>query len=319
MKNVQDIANISAPFDRPKPESCSGDRTGHILNRIRNIMSTDSLPAICSRYISRQLDHNTPGDPYGGRKVYCIPGDEGYGSNLSLAEKAARIIYRLTEIAVSSVALVVSAPIMLTVAIIIKLDSPGPALFLQKRCAISRLVRGREIENDPRYIIADPDYSPDKLYWVPQTFTFVKFRTMYVDARERFPELYDYNYSEEEIKSIAFKREHDPRITKAGRWLRRSTLDELPNFWNVLTGSMRLVGPRPELPEMLPNYRADQMKKFTVKPGITGLPQINGRGRLSFQKTVEYDLEYVDSKSVLLDLKILFMTVWRVLTKHGAF
>ena len=142
---------------------------------------------------------------------------------------------------------------------------------------------------------------------------------MYDDARERFPELYNYNYTEEEIKTIAFKRKHDPRITSAGTWLRRSTLDELPNFWNVLTGSMRLVGPRPELPEMVPNYRPDQMHKFTVKPGITGLPQINGRGRLSFQQTVAYDLEYVDTKSVLLDIKILFMTIWRVITKHGAF
>ncbi len=319
MQNMKNSMDISAPFSCQGTAGCPTARTDLIFHRLRDIMSTDNLPTMCSRYISQQLNHNTPGDPYGGRKVFCIPGHKGYGSNLSVAEKAARIIYRLTEIAVSSVALVLTAPIMIAVAIIIKLDSPGPALFLQKRCAISKLVRGKEIENVQRYIIADPDYSPEKLYWVPQTFTFVKFRTMYVDARERFPELYDYNYSEEEIKSIAFKREHDPRITKAGRWLRRSTLDELPNFWNVLTGSMRLVGPRPELPEMLPNYRADQMRKFTVKPGITGLPQINGRGRLSFQKTVEYDLEYVDSKSVLLDLKILIMTVWRVLTKHGAF
>jgi len=113
--------------------------------------------------------------------------------------------------------------------------------------------------------------------------------------------------------------EDDPRITKAGKWLRCSTLDELPNFWNVLTGDMRLVGPRPDIPEMLVNYKPHQMRKFTVKPGITGLSQINGRGRLSFHKTVAYDLQYVDNKSVLLDIKTLFMTVWRIVTSHGAF
>ena len=258
-------------------------------------------------------------DPYNGRPVFCIPADQGYGSGLSLWEKAARISYRLTEVAVSLIALLVSLPVMAVVWIIVKLDSPGPALFLQQRCAISRMRPGREIVNDSRYRIADDDYHPDKLYWVPQTFTFVKFRTMYADARERFPELYDYTYSPKELESLAFKRENDPRVTKAGRWLRMSTLDELPNFWNVLTGSMRLVGPRPELPEMLPNYTATQMRKFTVKPGITGLPQINGRGRLSFQKTVAYDLMYVEHKTVLLDIKILILTIWRVLTRHGAF
>jgi len=256
---------------------------------------------------------------FGGRRVYCIPARLGYGSGLSLPEKAARILYRFVEMALSLVALVVSLPVLAVVWVIVKLDSPGPALFLQQRCARSRPRRGRDIVGDPRYIIADEDYHPDKLYWVPQTFTFVKFRTMYADARERFPELYDYNYSEAEIETLAFKRESDPRVTKAGRWLRRSTLDELPNFWNVLTGAMRLVGPRPELPEMLPNYKPDQMRKFTVKPGITGLPQINGRGRLSFQETVAYDLDYVESKSVLMDVRILCMTVWRVLTRHGAF
>ncbi len=252
-------------------------------------------------------------------KIFCIPANEGYGSSLSLKEKIARIAYRLTEIVVSFIALVVSLPIMLIVASIIKLDSPGPVLFFQKRLSRSRLAAGKKLINSDRFVIVDPDFSPDKKYWVPRSFWFVKFRTMYADARQRFPELYNYNYTDEEIKQIRFKVEIDPRITKAGKWLRRSTLDELPNFWGVLTGNMRLVGPRPEIPEMLPNYRHDQMCKFTVKPGITGLPQINGRGRLSFQKTVAYDLEYVDKKSVLLDLKILFITIWRIITNHGAF
>ncbi|MHC4618286.1 MAG: sugar transferase [Planctomycetota bacterium] len=252
-------------------------------------------------------------------RVFCIPADEGYGSSLSFWQVIARICYRLAEVPVSLVALVVSLPIMLIVALIVKLDSPGPALFFQRRLSRSRLVRGRKLMDNSRFVVVDPHFSPGKKYWIPKTFWFVKFRTMYADAKERFPHLYDYNFAEEQIEHIQFKVEDDPRITKVGRWLRRSTLDELPNFWNVLTGDMRLVGPRPEIPEMLVNYKPHQMRKFTVKPGITGLPQINGRGRLSFQRTVAYDLEYVDNKSVVLDLKTLVLTVWRIVTRYGAF
>ncbi len=252
------------------------------------------------------------------QRIFCIPAEEGYGQSLSHGELARRAIYRVFELVAGALALVASLPIMLVVAAVIKLDSPGPALFFQRRTGRSRLVRGADLVGRG-FQIVDPNFSPEKKYWVPTTFQFVKFRTMYADARGRFPELYDYNYSEAEIERMAFKVEDDPRVTRAGKWLRKSTLDELPNFWNVLTGEMRLVGPRPEIPEMLPNYRPRQMRKFSVKPGITGLPQINGRGRLSFQQTVGYDLEYVDRKSALLDVKIIFMTIWRVLTKHGAF
>jgi lipopolysaccharide/colanic/teichoic acid biosynthesis glycosyltransferase len=253
------------------------------------------------------------------RRIYCIPADQGYGASMSYREKTLRIAYRLVEITVSLTALIASLPVMLVIGLIIKYDSPGPALFFQSRCARSQVKKGKHIPEGGAYSIADPGYSPEKEYWVPRTFTFIKFRTMYADARQRFPDLYNYNYSEEEIATIPFKSEDDPRVTKVGNWLRKSTLDELPNFWNVLTGDMRLVGPRPEIPEMLPNYRPDQMSKFTVKPGITGLPQISGRGRLSFQRTVAFDLEYVGKKSVFLDIKIFIMTVWKVIAKHGAF
>lgn len=268
---------------------------------------------------SKKKDLSEPNALLSGRTIFCIPGTAGYGSSLSLGEKVARIIYRFVEISVSFLALIVTLPIMLIVALIIKFDSPGPALFFQQRCARSKHIKGREISGNKSFTFENNQIDPDQDYWVPQSFTFVKFRTMHVDAKERFPELYDYNYTPEQIETFAFKIRNDPRITRAGKWLRKSTLDELPNFWNVLIGDMRLVGPRPELFEMLPTYRHDQMMKFTVKPGITGLPQINGRGRLSFKDTVNYDLEYVKTKSVLLDIKILFMTVWRVLTSHGAF
>ncbi len=252
-------------------------------------------------------------------KVICIPTCQGYGDYLPFREKIARIIYRIFEFVFSAIGLLSVLPIMVIVGIIIKLDTPGPALFFQDRCSRSKKVKGVDIQGDERYQICDSGFSPDKEYWVPTTFRFVKFRTMYVDARERFPELYDYNYTKEEIETIAFKSKNDPRASKVGEWFRKSTLDELPNFWNVLKGDLRLVGPRPEVYEMIHNYRPEQMQKFTVKPGMTGLPQIRGRGRLSFQDTVSYDLEYVNSKSAWLDIKIIVMTVWRVIMRHGAF
>jgi lipopolysaccharide/colanic/teichoic acid biosynthesis glycosyltransferase len=194
------------------------------------------------------------------------------------------------EIAIAIVALALTWPIMLIVALWIRLDSPGPALFRQTRVGLN----GRH-------------------------FTFYKFRTLYVDARQRFPHLYAYRYTSEEIQTLKFKREADPRVTCAGRWLRKSTLDELPNFWNLLRGDIVLVGPRPEIPEMVRHYRPDQLVKFSVKPGITGLAQTNGRGNLGFQDTIAFDIDYVRRKSAALDLRIIARTVRMLSTLDGAF
>lgn len=197
---------------------------------------------------------------------------------------------RAFEVLLASCALLLTAPVMLVLAIIIRRGTPGKALFRQQRIGAN---------------------------FMP--FGFVKFRTLYADARERFPELFEYKYSDEEIASLIFKTSDDPRVTPQGKWLRTSTLDELPNFWNVLKGEMALVGPRPEIPEMLPYYSNEQLLKFTVRPGITGLAQISGRGRLSFQDTVKLDVDYVKRRSLLLDLKILFLTAYKLVTRDGAF
>ena len=150
-------------------------------------------------------------------------------------------------------------------------------------------------------------------------FTLYKFRTLYADARERFPELYNYDYSPDQIETLQFKTADDPRVTPQGKRLRMSTLDELPNLWNVLKGEMALVGPRPEIPEMLPYYHGELIEKFSVRPGVTGLAQISGRGRLKFLETAALDLEYVRTRSIRTDAKIVCLTILKVVLRDGAF
>jgi lipopolysaccharide/colanic/teichoic acid biosynthesis glycosyltransferase len=200
------------------------------------------------------------------------------------------VLYRLLEIIIATAVLLLALPIMLVVALVVKMGTPGKVLFFQERVG-----KGR------------------------RTFWFVKFRTMHTDARQRFPELYRYAYSDEETKSLVFKIKNDPRLTPQGRWLRKTSLDELPNFWNVLTGDMALVGPRPEIPEMLPYYSGEMLEKFMVRPGITGLAQVSGRGNLGFHETVRLDVQYVRRRSPQMDFKILLESVKCVVRAVGAF
>jgi lipopolysaccharide/colanic/teichoic acid biosynthesis glycosyltransferase len=197
---------------------------------------------------------------------------------------------RAIEIPVALIALIITAPVMLLMAILIRRGTPGPALFFQPRIGAGEA-----------------------------PFQFVKFRTLYADARKRFPNLYEYRYTSDDLEQLRFKVVNDPRVTPQGVWMRKSTLDELPNFWNVLTGHMALVGPRPEIPEMLPYYDQEMRLKFTVRPGITGLAQISGRGRLGFYETVKLDNEYVINRSLPLDVKILALTLLKIVTRDGAF
>ena len=197
---------------------------------------------------------------------------------------------RACEIVVAAVMLMLTLPLMLVVAAIVKFDSPGPVIFRQVRV-------GRN----------------------GRLFRFAKFRTLYVDARQRWPHLYAYRYTAEEVAQFHFKLKNDPRVTRVGRWLRKSTLDELPNLWNVLTGEVALVGPRPEIPEMLPYYTEETLAKFSVRPGVTGLAQVRGRGDLSFLDTVACDVEYVRTHSLRLDVEILVRTLVCTVLRKGAF
>ena len=186
--------------------------------------------------------------------------------------------------------LLLYSPLIVLIAIWIKFDSTGKIIFSQPRVGQNR-----------------------------KEFTFYKFRTMWEDADKKYPELYKYEFSDGEIKNMKFKIENDPRVTKAGRYLRKTSLDELPNLINVVKGDMNFIGPRPEIPEMIKYYLPWQMDKFSVKPGITGLAQINGRGLLTFQETIDYDVMYVNKKNFSLDFYIFWKTTAVVLKSLGAF
>ncbi len=181
---------------------------------------------------------------------------------------------------------VLSFPVILLAAAAIKITSPGPAIFRQVRCGF----HGRK-------------------------FTMYKLRTMRVGAEATKEELAGLNI----VKGPAFKLEKDPRITPLGRFLRKTSIDELPQFWNVLKGEMSLVGPRPPLPEEVVHYKGWQRRRLSMKPGITGLLQVSGRSSvIDFDSWADHDLDYIEGWSLWLDTKILLKTIFVVLSTKGA-
>ncbi|MGZ6266427.1 MAG: sugar transferase [Candidatus Limnocylindrales bacterium] len=194
------------------------------------------------------------------------------------------IVKRLLDIAGSAVLFVALSPLLLVLAVLIKLDSTGPILFRQERVGL----HGRPIN-------------------------VVKFRSMCEGAEEQLEELRQHN----EINGHAFKLANDPRITRVGRFLRRASLDELPQLWNVLRGEMSLVGPRPPLPSEVANYDIWHRRRLSMKPGMTGLWQVGARRSPEFDHWVEQDLEYIDSWSLWLDLKIMARTVPAMFSGDG--
>jgi exopolysaccharide biosynthesis polyprenyl glycosylphosphotransferase len=196
------------------------------------------------------------------------------------------ILKRLMDLVGALVLLVLLAIPMVMVAIAIKLDSPGSVIFRQIRVGKNGRV-----------------------------FTFFKFRSMYIDADARLEELQHLN----ETQGATFKMKNDPRITRVGRFIRRSSLDELPQLFNVLAGQMSLVGPRPGLVREAAHYRPDQYRRLAVSPGLTGLWQVSGRSSLSFEEMVKLDIYYVEHWSLWFDLKILFRTIGAVIRAEGAY
>jgi exopolysaccharide biosynthesis polyprenyl glycosylphosphotransferase len=193
---------------------------------------------------------------------------------------------RALDIAMSMLLLALSLPIIVVAALLIKITSPGSVLFKQKRIGLN----GR-------------------------MFTLYKFRTMIADAHARRDEVAHLN----EMNGPAFKAKEDPRVTPVGRWLRKFSLDELPQFWNVLKGDMSLVGPRPPIPEEVASYHRWHRRRLSMKPGLTCLWQISGRNEIQdFDRWMKLDLQYIDNWSPRLDFKILLKTIPAVLSGKGA-
>jgi exopolysaccharide biosynthesis polyprenyl glycosylphosphotransferase len=195
------------------------------------------------------------------------------------------LLKRATDIVLAATGLVLLLPVMALVALVIRLTSRGPAIFRQERCGLN----GRR-------------------------FTFYKFRSMCDNAEELKAALMHLNH-----KSTAFKIPRDPRLTRIGRFLRKFSIDEWPQLWNVLKGDMSLVGPRPAVPEEVAAYQTWQRRRLRMRPGLTCLWAVAGRDNLDFDSWMKMDMQYIDSWSLELDWKIILRTIPRVLTGSGAY
>jgi exopolysaccharide biosynthesis polyprenyl glycosylphosphotransferase len=199
---------------------------------------------------------------------------------------AAESLKRALDIFVAASGLVLLAPIFFLIALAVKITSPGPVFFVQERYGFRR-----------------------------RRFQMWKFRSMVSNAPDLMAQLETQN----EASGPIFKIKNDPRITPLGRFLRRTSLDELPQLWNVFLGDMSLVGPRPMSTRDVSRFEhAQLMRRFSVRPGITGMWQVVGRGSLSFEQWISLDFSYIDQWSFALDLKILARTVPAVLKRSGA-
>ncbi|KYH30142.1 MULTISPECIES: sugar transferase [Clostridium] len=202
------------------------------------------------------------------------------------AKKFQFAVKRFMDIVLSLIGIIILIPFYILIAIAIKLDSKGPVIFKQTRVG--------------------KDNVPFKIY---------KFRTMVPDAEKKRELAID----ADNIENFIFQSKSDNRITRVGSFLRKTSLDEIPQLFNVLIGNMSLVGPRPEIPDVVKFYPEEYKQRLLVLPGITGLAQISGRGEIELGKTIYYDLTYIKNFSILYDIKILFKTVLSVFKREGAF
>lgn len=199
-----------------------------------------------------------------------------------------RVVKRLLDITLGSILLLLSLPIILIAALAIRLETKGNPFFFQQRIGLGG-----------------------------KPFRIVKLRGMFIDARVRFAELYD--YKRHGTLDFHFHPKTDPRITKVGAFLRRTSIDELPNFWNVVVGDMTLVGPRPEVPELLDLYGEYKTSYVSIKPGVTCISKISGRDSLSKRDSIELDLRYVEKMGIGYDCHILWKTLEGVLLRRDVY
>lgn len=221
-----------------------------------------------------------------GRSLGRCAGGNVITIGTSMLELRDQVLKRLLDVAGSLLGCVISLPIIAIVAIPLKLESPGPLIFKQKRVGLNGRI-----------------------------FYIHKLRSMYIDAEERKKELMAQN----EMNGLMFKMQDDPRITKVGKFIRKTSIDELPQFFDVLVGNMSLVGTRPPTVDEYNQYDSHHKRRLSMKPGITGLWQVSGRSKIqNFEDVVSLDVQYIDHWSLWGDIKLLFKTVAVVLSGHGA-
>ena len=207
-------------------------------------------------------------------------------NNLEIRKKIYKVVKRIADIIGGIIGLILLSPVFLILAICIKIDSKGPVIFAHKRIGKN----GKE-------------------------FNMYKFRSMYKNAEEMIE-----NFNEEQKIEWQenFKLENDPRITKVGKFLRKTSLDELPQIVNIIKGDLSIIGPRPIVDEELKKYGDNKEKFLSITPGLTGYWQANGRSNTSYEERMQMELYYIDNQSLLLDIKIFFKTIVSVIKKEGA-
>jgi lipopolysaccharide/colanic/teichoic acid biosynthesis glycosyltransferase len=220
------------------------------------------------------------------------------------------IVKRIIDFILAALLLVIVSPLMILIALIIVLNSPGPVIFMQKRVGAKRQSYGKH------------------LYWKRENFTCYKFRTMKMNSDPYIHKAYVKALMEnDEVQMTALqgaptqprKLVNDSRITPVGKLLRKLSLDELPQLWNVLRGDMSMVGPRPAIPYEVDMYKPRHLRRLEAQPGITGLQQVKARSAVDFDQQVELDIEYIENQSLWLDSKIILMTPLVVLSAKGAY
>lgn len=212
---------------------------------------------------------------------------------------------RLIDLVLATLLLILLLPLMLLIAILIKLDTPGPVLFVQERVGARRRSES------------------GRTTWKVEDFCVYKFRSMVADADQSVHQAHIKAFVEGRIEASdtdnsRFKLKGDPRVTRLGHILRKTSLDELPQLFNVIKGEMSLVGPRPVPTYEVAEYQARHHERLAALPGITGLWQVMGRSQVSFEEMIAMDIEYVRSRSLWLDIKILCLTIPAVLSGRGA-
>ncbi|HEV7616036.1 MAG TPA: sugar transferase [Solirubrobacterales bacterium] len=220
-------------------------------------------------------------------------------SHLASEPRSLAALRRLVDIVFALGLILLLSPILIAVAVAVRLDSRGPALFRQRRVGLEE-----------------------------REFTLFKLRSMRLDADPRGHQEYvtalikgseaDSDATPDEDRESLYKLAVDNRITPVGRWIRRWSLDELPQLFNVVLGDMTLVGPRPSIPYEVAEYPTWYLQRFSVKPGLTGLWQVSGRSERSYEEMVRLDVQYTERRSLALDLSILVKTPWVVLSRKGA-